>query len=420
MATTINTEIIAEKEYQNNTTITDVVLGDNVRVIGSRAFWGCTNLKSITISANVEIIGDYAFRNCGNLTITHKFDDNDNKLEHLGYGVFMGCTLSGNFRGGSRLSHVGDCAFYGTGTNCNILIVSPKSIGRYAFYGCGDVTITSPYLLTDVQEYAFYGTSITSFACENEITIGDYAFYGCTGLTSVSVSNCTTIGKYAFAHCSALSDVYLGTRLRKLGEGAFQWCSSLEEAHIPKGILNLEKYTFEYCSNNLRLFFGTHVDIPYMGLRSISFDHSNIKIYVPDRLRTRWNNQWREDWSTAAGQDFVNDFSAEIVKLSEAPLINFAIGDIQFVAEVDMTWDEWIGSKYANYSLPANISVNEFGSAYFTTWGADNANFVVFPLPDQRKFINEIKIDSSNNNAYLSKVSPNAVIVSNKTYVVSE
>ncbi len=58
---------IANNAFKNNTKMTKVTIGANVKTIGNSAFQGCTSLKSITIPKNVTKIGKKAFFGCKKL-----------------------------------------------------------------------------------------------------------------------------------------------------------------------------------------------------------------------------------------------------------------------------------------------------------------------------------------------------------------
>ncbi len=53
--------------FANITTLTTLMISDNVTYISKSEFNGCTNLKDVTIGSNVTTIDEYAFANCDNL-----------------------------------------------------------------------------------------------------------------------------------------------------------------------------------------------------------------------------------------------------------------------------------------------------------------------------------------------------------------
>ena len=59
---------VYNRAFYQNTTITQVSLGDNVVEIKDRAFFQCTSLTSIFWGEGIQIIGASAFANCSSLT----------------------------------------------------------------------------------------------------------------------------------------------------------------------------------------------------------------------------------------------------------------------------------------------------------------------------------------------------------------
>ena len=58
------TEIILDGAFENNTTLTEIVLPKGLRKIGVKAFAGCSALSKIVIPNTVELIGEEAFSHC--------------------------------------------------------------------------------------------------------------------------------------------------------------------------------------------------------------------------------------------------------------------------------------------------------------------------------------------------------------------
>ena len=156
---------IGADAFKGNTTITSVVIPNNVTSIGNYAFSGCDGLTNVTIPNNVTRIGDRAFSWCDGLTSIEFNAEICTEMGSSSYPVFSGCTALSTVTIGENV----------------------KNIPDYAFYGCYGLTrITIP-------------NSVTS--------IGNYAFSSCDGLKSVTIPNSvTSIGNYAFEGCSKLEE----------------------------------------------------------------------------------------------------------------------------------------------------------------------------------------------------------------------
>ena len=73
--------------FANNTTLTTVTIGNNVKSIIDESFNGCTNLASVSIPSSVTFIGQGAFYQCAKLTsITIP-----SSVTSIGYQAFAGC-----------------------------------------------------------------------------------------------------------------------------------------------------------------------------------------------------------------------------------------------------------------------------------------------------------------------------------------
>ena len=240
-----------------DSSITDVVIGENVQSIPRTLFDGCVGLKSITIPESVTTIGEYAFRDCSGLTGVYisdieawcKIDFRKGYTNPLYYAknLYLNNEKVTNLVIPNTVNEIKDYAFEGcTGLTSVTIPNSVTSIGESAFSGCSGLTsITIPNSVTSIGESAFRGCSgLTSIVVEsgntvydsrensnsiietstnalitgcktsiipNSVTsIGGYAFYGCTGLTSVEIPNSvTSIGGWAFYGCSGLTGVYI-------------------------------------------------------------------------------------------------------------------------------------------------------------------------------------------------------------------
>lgn len=61
------TAISIGKSFAENSSITEVSIGDNIRTIGSQAFYDCPDLKTVVLGDNVQRIESLAFAKCPKL-----------------------------------------------------------------------------------------------------------------------------------------------------------------------------------------------------------------------------------------------------------------------------------------------------------------------------------------------------------------
>ena len=200
--------------FPSYTSITNVVICDDVTSIGGYAFYDCKMLRGLTIPDGLTSIGGYAFGNCIGLT--------------------------------------------------NVAIPnSVTNIGNYAFYGCSGLTsVTIPNGIADIGAYMFYGCSgLTNVTIPDSVTsIGGYAFRGCSALSSVRIpSGVTSIGSYAFSGCSGLTDVTIPDGVTNIWNNAFEGCSGIVNVNIPDGVMSIGDNAFYGCSSIVSIEISQYV-----------------------------------------------------------------------------------------------------------------------------------------------------------------
>src|SRR5437867_789594 len=147
--------------FEGCTSLTNLIIGNNVTGIEDKAFSGCTSLTSVTIGSSVTRIANASFSGCtglGSVTIP-------NSVTRIGISPYF-AFLDGPFQGCTGLTNL-------------ILGNSVNSIENSAFAGC---------------------TRLTSVTIPNSVgSIGEATFASCTGLTNVTIPNSVT-SKIGRAH----------------------------------------------------------------------------------------------------------------------------------------------------------------------------------------------------------------------------
>ena len=308
-----NVVAVADNAFQNNTTITDVTIGDNVTEIGDYAFSGCTGITSVTFGSGITTIGDYAFNGCANMS--GDLSDLPDGIESIGQYAFNGCAeMSGDLdfsdTGFSEITSIGSHTFTGTGITSVTLTETITELGDAAFQnctsissitlnsdittfganvfsGCGDadygLTLTIGEDVTEVSTDAFVGlnnistlyfnatecsafsTGTTSFfdgadnvfetlyIDDNVTIIPDFAFKGCAGLTDVTLpSALETLGESAFAGCASFTAIDLSdcSVLTEIPDNAFNGCVLVESINTGDNVTAIGENAFAYCGSN--------------------------------------------------------------------------------------------------------------------------------------------------------------------------
>ena len=287
---------IGEDAFYGCTGLASITIPNSVTSIGMSAFSFCTGLTSIEIPNSVTSIGHFAFDGCSgrvNLnctTIGNWFANTSIQEVVIGDDVakidiraFDMCDKLTTVVIGSGVTSVGIGAF----TNCSSLEkveINCTTIGDW-FYGTPIKEVVIGNNVTSIMDGAFSNcTSLTSIEIPNSVTsITDRALYGCSNLASVVVAegnavydsrnNCnaiietstntlilgckstiipnsvTSIGRWAFRANKGLTNITIGNSIASIGDGTFYNCSGLACITIPNSVTSITIDAFYGCKN---------------------------------------------------------------------------------------------------------------------------------------------------------------------------
>ena len=269
---------IYSEAFNNNDSITQVIISDNITSIGNNAFYDCDALTSISIPDSVTSIGYRAFSSCGNLTSV----EIGNSVTSIGYEAFYNCYALTSVEIGNSVTSIGNYAFYNCYRLTSITIPdSVTSIGTQAFYECSNLTsikIDNGAINIGSQAFSSCNSSLyTEYEYGKYVRCGDnpYAilidltndnmstydlhedtqiiaygvFSSCERLTSITIPDgVTSIGTHAFSSCSALTYITIPDSVTSIGNYAFDSCSALTSITIPDSVTSIGSSTFESCS----------------------------------------------------------------------------------------------------------------------------------------------------------------------------
>ena len=242
---------IGNYAFRNCSSLTDIVIPNNVMNIGYTAFSGCSGLESVSIGTGLVSIGESAFSNCS-------------KLANIVYNAISTVDLVPNptifNNNGGAAVIIGDAVeripsnlFYASNIKSVVIGQSVASIGNSAFQNCSALTsIIIPDNVSSIGASAFSGcTGLTNATIGNGLSnLPNNAFFNCSGLLSVSIPNSITgIGASAFSGCSKLAAINLPESLESVGSYAFSGCSGLTELTLPSRITSIGTYAFLNCKN---------------------------------------------------------------------------------------------------------------------------------------------------------------------------
>ena len=240
-------------QYAIGKSETTFSIPNSVTSIGDHAFGGCSSLTSVTIPNSVTSIGDYAFKDCSSLT---SIIVNKNNIVYQ--------SIDGNL-------YTKDCEtliLYATGKSETTFTIPDgvTSICDYAFLGCSSLTsVTIPNSVTSINDYAFLGcSSLTGITIPDSVTfIGDYAFLGCSSLTGIIVDKNNIVYQsidgnlytkdgetlIQYATGKSAKTFTIPDGVTSIGDYAFYDCSSLTSVTIPDSVTSIGNYAFYDCSS---------------------------------------------------------------------------------------------------------------------------------------------------------------------------
>lgn len=272
--------------YYNSTidgksSLTRLILPDNLKSIGSRAFYGCRYLTgSLIIPEGVTEIQQGAFHGCRSLTGSlslpstlkyigtsqdedGNFDENkDEGIDYYG-GTFYGCGFTCELNIPDNVEIIrgytfGDCTgFYG-----NLrLPKNLKRLGKNAFNGCINISgsLEIPQGISDIPEDAFNncGFDGTLTLHDGIISLGSRAFEGCHFKGELNIpKNLTVINEKVFSGCDFSGELKLPKTLVAIGDKAFAYNWRLMGTlEFGEGLISIGAGAFAHCRSIEGLVF---------------------------------------------------------------------------------------------------------------------------------------------------------------------
>ena len=276
-------EIIGEGCFEGNEKIGRIIMSDSVLEIHENAFRNCVCMQTVVMSDKLQRICRNAFENCKKLI---RFNI-PSALEEVGSAAFRGCAsleLPGFETATPPAVSIKERSYKETDiaaySHCNddtvkeLVIDSPKVIGKYAFSGCNYLTSVIinaagciiernafekcaslrevKVLAGNIEKGAFsFCRSLEKAEISGISVLPDELFAGCSSLKEIILSDeVAEIGRLCFNECTSLADIDL-TNIKIIGERAFERCDSLEEIRLKKTFVG--HHAFADCSGSKKI-----------------------------------------------------------------------------------------------------------------------------------------------------------------------
>ena len=275
----IYSDTIPDSAFENCTSLTTVVIKNDITYLGQKAFSGCRKLNSVTFEGGCEEIAAYAFFDCralsnfklpncdvvigdmafGDSSIKNFIFDAKTNITSNGISIFdnvkgmsfdasasenytvvNGIVYSkdmtrlvmvlpdatlGDFVVPASVKEICDGAFASNKTVTSISFANGSAlekIGVGAFASCTLLSkVTLPNNKVEIGAMAFYqNTFLSEINLDKVVYVGEFAFYN-TAITNVSLTENNVVLNYgAFYGCQKLNSVTLGAGAQ-IGEYAF-------------------------------------------------------------------------------------------------------------------------------------------------------------------------------------------------------
>ena len=243
------------------TSISELTIPGSVTTIGIGSFYNSKLLRSLTFAEGTAdlTIGDRTFESmgCNVPDIVGEELTTEVPLAALviparvttiGYNAF-GTVFNANkaltevtFESGSRLTAIGNNAFFNQKFTSFVLPEDVATIGENAFQNTPLTSFTFNNSVATIGANAFNGTSaLTEVTIPSSVTsIGNYAFLN-SGLTKVTFQQnaALTLGNNIFAGCASLASITLPQDLTALGNSMLSGCSALTQITLPQSLTTI-------------------------------------------------------------------------------------------------------------------------------------------------------------------------------------
>lgn len=301
---------IPNKVYENNSTLSTMVLLEGITSIEENAFNKCTSLGRIVLPNSLKTIKKNAFSGCNLLNYLH-IPDNIDVIEPMSLPTGNNIMLH-NISGNGVINNV----FL---TNSNSLLFTVNNIASVLNTGDEDsIFISLPsvsylaersfaYVLPyEVDESVYTGITLN---IPNSVTsIHPRAFL----LSASSIDK--FVGKFAskdglylyqdnilllYAGHSLNTEAVVDSNINRVEERAFQNCSNLTTIKLPASLESIGAYAFYGCSKLTSLYCAATVP-PVIDKITDLIPSSVTKIYVPANSVSAYKSA--TNWSTHASK----------------------------------------------------------------------------------------------------------------------
>lgn len=285
--TEIKTGQLSQYYHNSLNSLHELKLPKNLKTIGQEALYA-TYVDYIDIPETVDSIGDFAFAN------SRLREANIPNVTRIGHNAFRGCTML-NKVVMKNVEWMGINAFAECYNLKDIVLEGNlTTIPERAFYCCEQMSLNKiPETVTSIEQYgfSFKANENATFSLPSALTaIGAHALENAYSLQGDIPAGVTSIGENAFSYAWYKSNegtVNLPAN-STFGNTTFQG-AGMKNIVVPQEYYNFDATKmFANCDSlkSIKFMSPTKVSVPTDFVDGLT--KKNIKVYVPDYLRTTY------------------------------------------------------------------------------------------------------------------------------------
>ena len=318
-------------EAFDSASITSVVIPDSVISLGSEAFINCTSLSQVVLSENLTEIDYCTFEGCSSLTEVNI----PASVTYINGHAFIYCTALKAINVAEANTEYASQNGILYSKDKETLILAPYGIEGAVVVPQGTKYISA---FNDCEK-------VTSIVLPEGVTsIGGAAFSDCTSLTEINIPDTVTnISYMAFENCSSLKSIKLPSQLTEISWNTFRGCTSLEAIEIPASVTYIEGGAFYNCTSLTDVYFtGTEEQWNAIEIEEGNEDLLNATIhfnsFMPGTNLTPELKELNGRWVYASGNTIITDYTG---------LVEYA-GNFFYVENGILRWDYTGLAPYGN------------------------------------------------------------------------
>ena len=432
--------IINARVFQGASYLTTITIPKLVTSIGEYAFQGTSSLNEVLFGSDslITSIESYTFKDSGLTTITipklvtrikhHAFQgtislnevlfEQDSSLNTIESYTFKDSGLT-TITIPNSVTSIDEYAFQGTSSLNEVLFEQDSQLYRIidnVFKGSGLKKITIPKSVHFIDSYAFLDSSLNEVLFEQDSNlrfIDSYVFKD-SGLTTITIpKSVTSIESYAFLD-SSLNEIIFEqySSFNTINARVFQGASYLTTITIPKLVTSIGDHAFLGTSSLTEVLFEQ--DSSLTTIESYAFDESGLTtITIPNSVTIIGALAFRNT-SDLTHVSITSNTASQIDLFTYVDANNNHFGILNkffFISGSTATLNTLLpsDSNYASDNSSNIIDINVLGTSNTTIGGGpfksvvfndvvERISAAFFTLITNSENLQEIKVDSSNNN----------------------